>query len=213
MADFFVSRKNKMKITSLQAVEALGNLICYYNSDLSYITYFHNFKNGKITATEYLRNKKSGLRQFLIEYKVARNVKNNEELMLFTKKWVLKEDPLDVDKFALALNKEGITQDGKIMTSLASKILFLNNPEIIVPIDTLNKRAVGQKLNIYSEFKTKVDLFISENKNTVEKYLNSVVPLLSEVEVNFKSTNIGFKKYRFTRFVDKLLWTKGKIKK
>ncbi len=34
--------------------------------------------------------------------------------------------------------------------------------------------------------------------------------MLSEIEVNFKSTGIEFNKYRITRFVDKLLWTKGK---
>jgi hypothetical protein len=69
---------------------------------------------------------------------------------------------------------------------------------------------VGEKSNIYSEFKIKVDLFISKNEDMIEKYLNSVDPLLSEVEVKFKSIEIEFEKYRFTRFVDKLLWTKGK---
>lgn len=201
-----------MNITSSQAVEALGNLICYYNSDLSYITYFHDFKNGIITENEYFCNKRSCFQRFLNEYKVARNVKKNEvkEFMLFTKEWVLKEDSLDVDKFASELKKHGITQDGKIMTSLSSKILFLNNPEVIIPIDTLNKRAVGEKTNIYSKFKIKVDLFIFENQNTIEGYLNKVDSLLSEVEVNFKSTEIEFKKYRVTRFVDKLLWIQGK---
>jgi hypothetical protein len=69
---------------------------------------------------------------------------------------------------------------------------------------------MGEKSNIYSEFKIKVDLFISKNEDMIEKYLNSVDPLLSEVEVKFKSIEIEFEKYRFTRFVDKLLWTKGK---
>ncbi|MGV8058459.1 MAG: hypothetical protein AB2L12_10610 [Smithellaceae bacterium] len=198
--------------SKLQFVEALGNLICYYNSDLNYITYFHNFQNGEITENEYLCNKEGCFQRFLNEYKVARNVKKDKvkEFMLFTKEWVLKEDSSDVDKFAVALKKKGITQDGKTMTSLASKILFLNNPEAIIPIDTLNKRAVGEKSNIYSKFKIKVDLFISENQNMIETYLNKVDPLLAEVEVNFKSIEINFKKYRFTRFVDKLLWTKGK---
>ncbi|MFA6293243.1 MAG: hypothetical protein WC637_15765 [Victivallales bacterium] len=201
-----------MKIVSLQAIEALGNLMCYYNSDLNYIAYFHNFKNGKITESEYLRNEKCCFKRFLNEYKVARNVKKNKvkEFMSFTKEWVLSENSSEVDKFAGILKEKGITQDGKVMTSLASKILFLNNPETIIPIDTLNKRAVGEKSNIYSEFKAKVNLFISENKKTIEEYLNSVNPLLSEVEVNFKSIEIEFDKYRITRFVDKLLWTKGK---
>lgn len=198
--------------SKLQYVEALGNLICYYNSDLRYITYFINYQNGKITEDEYLCNKESCFQRFLNEYKVARNVKKDKlkEFMLFTKEWVSREDSSDVDKFAVALKKKGITQDGKTMTSLASKILFLNNPEAIIPIDSLNKRAVGEKTNIYSEFKIKVDRFISENQNMLEEYLNKVDPLLSEVEVNFKSIGIEFNKYRFARFVDKLLWTKGK---
>lgn len=201
-----------MKITPLQAIEALGNLMCYYNSDLNYIAYFHNFKNDKITENEYLLNERSCFQRFLNEYKVARNVKKNKvkEFMLFTKEWVLKENSSDVDKFAGALKEKGITQDGKIMTSLASKILFLNNPEAIIPIDTLNKRAVMEKSNTYSEFKIKVNLFISENRNMIDDYLNRINPMLSEIEVNFKSTGIEFNKYRITRFVDKLLWTKGK---
>ena len=201
-----------MKISSLQFIEALGNLMCYYNSDLNYIAYFHNFKNSKITENEYLRNEKSCFQRFLNEYKVARNVKKNKvrKFMSFAKEWVLKKNSLDVDEFALALKKRKITQDGKIMTSLASKILFLNNPVAIIPTDTLNKRTLGEKSNIYSEFKTKIDLFISENKNTMEKYLNSVDSLLTEVEDNYKSIEIEFKKYRTMRFADKLLWTNGK---
>jgi hypothetical protein len=207
-----VNRKNKMKsVSKLQFVEALGNLMCYYNSDLNYISYFHDFQNGKITKNEYLCNKESGFQSFLNEYKVARNVKKNkvEEIMLFTKEWVLREDSSVVDNFALALRKKEITQGGKTMTSLASKILFLNNPEVVIPIDTLNRSALGEKLNIYADFKIKVNLFISQNQKMIEEYLNKVDPLLSEVELNFKLLEIDFKKYRLTRFVDKLLWTKG----
>jgi hypothetical protein len=120
--------------------------------------------------------------------------------MLFAKDWVLSENPSEVDKFANDLNKNKITHDGKIMNSLASKILFLNNPEEIIPIDTLNKRALGAKSNCYNDFMQRIKLF----------KLESIEPLLSEVEMNFKTLKINFNKYRITRYTDKLLWTKGK---
>ena len=204
-------RNIKMEIPEMHAIEALGNLLNYYNSDLKYISCFHMFKNGEIDKDEYICNNKSCFRRFLNEFKVARNVKKDrvEEFMLYSREWVLGKYPEDVDLFAKEIKKKGITQDGKVMTSLASKILFLNNPETIIPIDTLNKRGIGQKSNSYSEFKNKIDEFISEYEKEILEYLTSVDSMLTKIEVNSES-KIEFKKYRIIRFVDKLLWTIGR---
>lgn len=200
-----------MKITPPQAIEALGNLLFYYNSDLNYIAQFHNFKNDKISENEYLTGN-SGFQEFINEYKVARNVRINKvkELMVFARGWVLSKKSLDVDSLAKDLKKNKITHDGKIMTSLASKILFLNTPQKILPIDTLNRRALDQKTNIYREFSNKVDGFKLENNNLIQKYLRTINSLLSEIEKNHTSIKIDFNVYRISRYTDKLLWVKGK---
>lgn len=200
-----------MKITPLQAIEALGNLLFYYNADLNYIAQFHNFKNDKISENEYLIGN-SGFQEFINEYKVARNVRINKvkELMVFAKGWILSKKSLDVDSLAKDLKKNKITHDGKIMTSLASKILFLNTPQKILPIDTLNRKALDQKTNIYREFSNKVDGFKLENNNLIQKYLRTINSLLSEIEKNHTSIKIDFNVYRISRYTDKLLWVKGK---
>ena len=56
-------------------------------------------------------------------------------MLNLTKHWVESTDANDVDVLANELNRLGLTHDKKIMTSLASKILFLNNPYEIFPLD------------------------------------------------------------------------------
>ena len=202
-----------MKIqNSLQIIEALGNLLCYYNSDLYYIACFHNFINGKITETKYLQKEKGYFKSFLIEYRIARNVKKERirELLLSTKNWVSTKKASIVDDFALALRDQKITHDGKTMTSLASKILFLNNPEEIIPMDRFNKTALNIKSNSYSDFKNKVENYKSKNMDIMKEYLSKIDSLLSEIEKNYKGIKINFNDYRISRFSDKILWTTGK---
>lgn len=200
-----------MKITRLQAIEALGNLLFFYNADLKYITQFQNFKNNKISENEYLKCN-SGFQQFINEYKVARNVKKDKvkKLMIFVKEWTLSKKSLDVDSLAKDLKKNKITHDGMVMTSLASKILFLNTPQKIIPIDTFNRRALDQKTNIYQQFSNKVDSFKLENNSLIQEYLCVINSVLSEIERNHKSMKINFNMYRISRYTDKLLWVKGK---
>lgn len=199
-------------LNSLQIVEALGNLLCYYNSDLYYISCFQNFITGNITQTQYLQKEKGSFKSFLIEYRIARNVKKDkkEELLLFTKDWV--STGTSVDDFARALKNKEITHDGKVMASLASKILFLNNPEEIIPMDRFNKNALNIKSNVYSEFTNEFKKYKSKHMNMIKEYLSKIDSLLSEVEANYKNITIKFDEYRISRFLDKMLWTIGKNK-
>lgn len=203
-----------MKISPSDIISSLGQLLSYYETDLNYIKSFYRFKNNEIDGEKYIDKKnKSGFKNFLDEYRVTRNVKKSEieHLMNFTKEWVLdsSNDTLDVDKFAQELKNKKITHDNKVMTSLSSKILFLNNPEAILPIDSFNKRALGEKTNTYSNFKPRVDTFISNNTELINDSLNKISPLLSDIEVAFSDLGINFCTYRRNRYSDKLLWVKG----
>ena len=130
--------------------------------------------------------------------------------MIFTKQCILEDDSLTIDNLAIALEKEKITQDGKIMTSLASKLLFLNDPVNVIIIDTLNRKSVKEKTNNHESFKQKAEEFQQENIEIIQKYLNTADVLLTEVENNFQNLEIDFEQYRKTRYTDKILWTIGR---
>ena len=98
------------------------------------------------------------------------------------------------------------------MTSLASKILFLNNPWIILPLDNLAKQAVGLKNNSYKNYLPLTAIFITDNKNEIDKLLSSVDQHLTIIEKQFEQEIENIKVVRHNRFVDKLLWTSGRTK-
>ncbi len=203
-----------MEITNLEAIESLGHLLAYYKSDLEYISNFELFRNKKINE-EYLTAKKSGFQKYINEFGVTRNIRPErvKDLMFFIRKSKLKEDNNAVDAFAEDMKNNKLTHKDKVMTVLASKIFFLNQPDRIIPMDSLNKKSLGVKGNKYKDFKIKMDEFINENKKLISLHINSVVDLLVEIE---KSVNIkiDFEKYRINRFADKYLWVEGrKLKK
>lgn len=200
-----------MELTNFHAAKALGNLLSNYESDLKYITKFKMYKNSDLTIAEYLYGQ-NGLQQFINEYRVARNVKKEKvsHLCEFLKMWVLNKDSLNVDSFASSLQKEGITHDNKVMTSLSSKVLFLNNPENIIPIDSLNRNALCININKYAVFLEKVSQFKLEHKEWMVEKISTIMPLIIEIEKSYN--DIDFIVYREIRFTDKLLWTIGQIK-
>lgn len=192
-------------------IEALGNLLAYYNSDLTYIFNFSKYKKERLSNSEFLDGD-HGFQQFINEYRIARNVRKEKvkKLMIATREWCLNKNELDVGGFARKLKQRKITQKGKMMVSLASKLLFLNNPIRVTPIDSFTKKAVGIRENNYAEFRKKVMAFQKENKNVIEKYISKVDPMLRVIEKHRKGLSIDFKKYRLNRYTDKLLWVIGK---
>ena len=201
-----------MEITNLEAIESLGHLLAYYKSDLEYIAQFNLFRNNQIDAEDYLTEKNSGFQKFINEFKIARNIKKErvKDLMVFIKDSKLLEDTKAVDAFAEEIKNNKLTQEGKVMTVLASKIFFLNQPDKIIPMDSLNKKSLGVKGNKYDDFKTKIDEFINEkNSKVLSAYLDSVRDYLIEME-NSLNIKIDFEKYRINRFADKYLWAKGR---
>ncbi|MCX6352386.1 MAG: hypothetical protein NTX03_11065 [Bacteroidetes bacterium] len=195
-------------------IQAIGNFLMTYHSDLTYIHNFQLWKQGKISDVDYIKKSKGSFYQFLIEFKVTRNFNKGEssEVLAETKKWIKKPKSDYVDSFAEKLMDNGLTRN-KIMTSLASKILFLNNPWAILPMDNLAKNAVGQKEdNFYKSYTKKVEVFnSSENKKRIKSDLEEIKNYLKVIEADFKSIN-DIKLIRENRYLDKLLWTIGQTK-
>ena len=198
---------------TINEIQAIGNLLQYYHSDLTYISEFHKHKTGKFGLNDYLKKNSGTFKSFINEFKIARNVDKTKtkELLNQTFEWINNEDPNDIDSFAEHLKLNGITH-GKKVTSLASKILFLNNPWEILPIDRLGKKATNLSENNYSKYKTLIKEFREKEKTEIENCLNSVEHYLNIIEKDFKGKIRDLKIIRENRFIDKLLWTTGKNK-
>ncbi len=191
-------------------IKALGNLLQYYHSDLTYIRDFQRYKNGKLASTEYLKISNGSFKSFINEFRVARNIDKTktQTLLRLTTDWITRKSSNDIDRFAALLKTKGITH-GKVMTSLASKILFLNDPWTILPSDNYTKRAVRLRNNTYSQYLPMVDGFKKKNKLEIDKCLSSVDEHLSIIEAGFKNEISKIKTIRYNRYVDKLLWIIG----
>lgn len=192
-------------------IKAIGNLLSGYHSDLTYITNFHRYKHGEISKQDYLKKSEGTFKSFINDFRVARNVNKTktEYLLALTYQWVKSKKQNNVDDFAKYLCAKGITH-GKIMTSLSSKILFLNNPWEILPLDSLAKNALGMKRNMYTDYLPLVNHFKQEHKKIIIECMKGVAPHLSIIEKEFTPEMRDIKTVRLNRFIDKLLWTIGR---
>jgi len=198
-----------MEINELLRIKALGNLLQYYHSDLKYILSFQRCKQNAISRSKYLLKSPGSFQSFLDEFRIARNVQKGRvpELLDLTMEWVSTNQADDVDLFADKLREKEITQENKTMTSLASKVLFLNNPWIILPCDTLNRRAVEVKTNRYSDFYRAI--ILERETLPIDDYLKPVQEYLCAIEDAFKGKIDDISRIRRNRFLDKLLWVQG----
>lgn len=198
-------------MNKINYIEGLGNLLATYRSDLNYIQNFAAFKKGEISEEIFLSRKDGSFQRFINDFRVARNIskENVDEFLKDLNIWVKGKDCNDVDKLAKVMSKSGYTH-GKIMTSLCSKVLFLNNPYEIIPIDRLAKNALGYKRNNYSEFKVLLDNFKMENESELNKYLKTVDVHLNQIEMDFSKKIKNIKIIRANRYLDKIMWTKGR---
>ena len=129
--------------------------------------------------------------------------------MVFIKDSKLLEDTKAVDAFAEEIKNKKLTHKDKVMTVLASKIFFLNQPDKIIPMDSFNKKPFGLKGNKYEDFEIKINGFINENGKILSAYLDNVRDYLIKIE-NSVNIKMDFEKYRINRFTDKYLWVKGR---
>lgn len=194
-------------------IKALGNLLGLYYSDLTYIRNFQRYKISELNSKEYLEKTSGTFKSFINEFRVARNVDKDKTdvLLKLTIDWILKENSTNVDGFAKHLKQSGITH-GKIMTSLASKILFLNNPWEILPIDNLTKKTIGLHNNNYSQYLQLVKEFREKNLSEIRTCLDTVNQHLTIIEESFNNEIVDLKTIRLNRFIDKILWTIGQQK-
>jgi hypothetical protein len=176
-----------VQINELLRIKALGNLLQYYHSDLTYILNFQMYKQNLILSSKYLLKSPGSFQSFLNEFRVARNVQKHKvaELLNLTTEWVRTNQADDVDEFADKLREENLTQKDKTMTSLASKILFLNNPWDILPCDSLNRRAVGVKTNRYSDFYSATRDTLERETSLSDDYLKPVQGYMRVIENEF----------------------------
>ena len=194
-----------------QHIQSLGFLLSTYESDLNYMLQFQQWKQSGFADSEAYALKTTGsLKAFIDEFRVARNINKDNTLGLLneTQTWLIStENQNDVAAFELHLKAKGITH-GKVATSMASKILFLNNPGEILPIDTLTKKALKYKEKDYKGYSVVLADFIQNNREQLTEELNSVLPHLINIETAFKNKLYDLETIRFNRYVDKILWTK-----
>ena len=65
-------------------------------------------------------------------------------------------------------------------------------------------------MNNYSEFKVRLDDFKMKNESEMNKYLETVEIHLNQIEMDFSKKIKNIKTIRTNRFLDKIMWTKGK---
>jgi len=204
----FPKQRKLPTIDKFSYIKAIGNLLTYYKSDLEYIRNFQSFKKGLIESEKYLTKAPGTFKAFLNEFRIARNIDKTKtsQLLGLTNNWITSQYSDNVDAFAELLKMYNLTH-GKTMTSLASKVLFLNNPWKITPLDSRAKQTLGLRNNFYSEYLPLVHEFIKQNQSEIQYYLDSVNQHLTVIETIFKNEVSDLDQIRLNRFVDKILWS------
>ena len=190
-------------------IQAIGNLLAFYRTDLNYIRQFQNFKNGLISKEKYVQKDLGSFYSFLVEFRVARNFRSGkvDKLLSETYEWINSTNSNNVDLFAAKL-KSDLTRN-KIMSSMASKILFLNNPWEIIPMDSLARKTLKQNPNNYTIYQTNLEEFKNINKEIIKKSIEYTKPLANIIHTEFTELD-NLDKIFENRIIDKLLWTRGK---
>lgn len=197
---------------STNYIKALGSLLNYYESDLEYIASFQRAKPGNYNE-DYLDSKNAGsFKAFVNGYGVARNIssensENTRILLDLILSCVDGADSNNVDGLAIQIRNAGITPKNRIPVSLASKVLMLNNPWEILPMDNQTCKSLKYYGSLYSDYKVKLDGFIDNNKLELLNQLAQITHLLIPVESKFKEILRDIETIRFNRYVDKVLWT------
>ena len=192
----------------IEQIQAIGNLLSYYYHDLKYIEMFQEFKKDKVSSVDYIKRENYTFYSFLIEFKVIRNIEKGkvDKLLQETFDFINGDTPDDVDKFAERLSQTELTR-GNLMSSLASKILFLNNPWRIIPMDTLTRYALRQKENKYSVYEFNLSRFRVDNDKIIKDCIEFIRPLKPDMESELIGKINDLESVCENRIIDKLLWS------
>lgn len=187
---------------------ALGNFLSFYYKDLNWILHFQKFINNEIVIEEYLYDEKWGFNKFLSSYKIIRNryKKYEYDLLEVVKSHIKRKKYNDIIGLANILKDKNITTGNAV--SLSSKILFLNNPVEIFPLDNNVKKLFDIEKDMYDDY-------LVEVKKFKKKYKSQIIHFLEKYKTHYLRTEnkvIGLKRIeiiRLNRFIDIYLWTKG----
>lgn len=208
----YPTEPNQILTLNIEYIQAAGSLLATYHSDLTYIRNFQRARTDITYSNAYLNNIPGGFQAFLNEYRVARNIPRGTagQLFDFTIQWLDQNTQPDVDLFAGALRDKDISHEKKVMASLASKILFLNDPVRFIPMDILTRTALKGCENRYAVYQPKAMRFYDANYTTTTSMLQSFNAHIEAIEEEFEFPAEQMSSIRRMRFLDKVLWTMGR---
>lgn len=206
-----------MKLTTTH-IQAIGNFLAAYHSDLTYINCFDRFKKNKITISQFSIEGVGSFKTYLNEFKIVRNIPagSTHKLLEITKEWISEKSRWNkIDEFAELLKSHGLSQriknseELKIPHSLASKVLFLNDPVNVFPNDRYARAAVNcndRRYSVYIEF---LRPYVIDNYIEINSLLRYINKFTGIIEKDFPNLE-NIETIRYNRFLDKMLWTIGK---
>lgn len=196
------------KMNQPKHIEALGHLLTWYGEDLVFFREFQRYQNGGIEASRYCKNYPGSFQNFLNAYRVARNFQKGqtEKLLEICFDWYKQGQCEQVKRLAEVIEKTGVSHG--LPVSLASKVMFLMRPDLVLPYDRQAKDTLGLGANDkdYDEFYRRALKFENDNRAALDAGLAKVSKMLDVLESGFSDLNLPFEKVRRLRLLDKMLW-------
>jgi len=191
-------------------VKIVGEFLRNYESDLEYLVCFRRYMRGEIPSKDYSIRGNGSFYNFLTEFRIIRNIVQGgtHQLLDLTKAWCEGPEADEVDAFAQHLSKADISR-GAILSSLASKVLFLNNPQQLLPMDALARKALNVRLNSYSAYSTELKTYSQKRQESLTEIMIFLNPIVSSIERSLMSELPEIEKIRLNRLIDKMLWVQG----
>lgn len=192
-------------------IEALGHLLAWYRNDLAYFEQFQRYKNFEFKPEQYCEIWPGSFQKFVNEFRVARNFKEGqtEKLLEICMEWHNKGQWKQVNLLAEEIQRAGISYGLPI--SLASKVMFLMRPDLILPYDSQAKKALGIKSNV-KDYDVFFQLALNQESKNLSKLgecLAIASDLLDVLEANYQHLDFKFQDVRRLRLLDKFLWASG----
>lgn len=170
--------------------------------------YFAAFKAEKINNNQ---GDFEFFNDFLYEYRVSRNVSYKDVAWNIFKSSAKRNlTPKTIDELALKYAETNKNEKVNKLTSLSSKLAMLLQPDKIIPMDSINKKAINHNQNHYESFAKKVDAFRAENDQTIQELMKSINPRAETIESMYSHKLDHLEQIRENRLVDKLLLSIGR---
>jgi hypothetical protein len=216
-------------IPSEKLEKAYEQLISTIDQDVAFMETFHKCSNDwdDNSKSDYFLNyynEQNGYKQFLSNFKIARNLSGNEsdkaKAIKLLCECVFPFSFKNVDDASELLRREGVSSDsksGKILpVSLTSKTYMLFRPDVYFPLDkyakaTLKKLKFGSPKS-YTEYADACKAFQQSVSKEVEEYTNKFFQDSAHSGLIDKLSKLPVFDVREAirkRYTDKLLWVLG----